>query len=85
MANNVTGYNRKKKRIPEMMPIKKWLTLLEALSFMDMSINRFQELAIREGLTISMIGKKKYYKVIELEQLIESNIVVKQAPKKYMY
>ena len=69
---------RSKKKIPEMFPVKKWLSLQEAASYMDMSENHFQNLRSKSGLTISIIGKKKYYRVSELDQLIEDNILIRK-------
>lgn len=69
---------RVKKRVAEMYPVKKWLTLAEACSFLDMSVNHFNSLALQNGLTVSIIGNKKYYKVNELEGLIEDNILIRK-------
>lgn len=70
--------SRGKKVIPQMMPIKKWLSLSEACSYMDLSINIFQDLASKNRLTISVIGAKKYFKVAELESLIEENVLIRK-------
>ena len=69
---------RIKTRIKEMMPVKKRLSLNEACSYMDMSVNHFQNLAKENGLTLSVLGAKKYYMVAELENLFEENIIIKK-------
>lgn len=68
---------RLKKGIKEMYPVKKWFTLSEACSYMDMSLNVFQEMATKNGLSLSVLGKKKYYRVEELENLIEENVIIR--------
>ena len=35
--------SRAKQTIPGMLPVKKWLTIMEACSYMDMSINHLSE------------------------------------------
>lgn len=67
---------RYKRVVKEMIPVKKWLTLPESCSYLDMSTNIFMDLVHREGLTISVIGKKKYFRVSELDYLIEENILI---------
>ena len=69
----------KKKIIPGLMPIKKWLSLSEACSYMDMSANTLKGIIAAKGLTVSVMGNKIYYKVSELEGLIESNVIIKKA------
>lgn len=66
---------RTKKVIPEMMPTKKWLSLSEACSYLDISINHFPGIARNNGLTVSFISKRSYYKVSELDALIENNAI----------
>lgn len=61
-----------------MYPVKKWLTHSEACSFLDMSVNHFNGLAFQKGLTVSIIGTKKYYRVDELNNLIEENIIIQK-------
>lgn len=69
--------SRAKKKIAEMMPVKKWLSLPETCCYMDMSAGHFEKLAMEKGLTLSMLNKKKYYKVAELDALIEDNILIR--------
>ena len=61
-----------------MMPVKKCLSLIEASCFMDMSTDTLEDVVMKNGLTISIIGRKKYYLVRELEELIESKIIIKK-------
>lgn len=73
-----------KRPIKEMMPVKKWLSLAEACAYMDLSVNIFHELMMKCDVTISTlppIGKskrsnKKYFRVSELDQIIEDNIFI---------
>ena len=67
-----------KQTMPGMLPVKKWLTIQEACSYMDMSINHLSKILDENSFTISVIGKKKYYKVTELDKLIEANIIIRQ-------
>lgn len=69
---------RTKKAIPAMIPVKKWLSLNEAAAYLDMSTDHFNDLSIIKGLTISAVGRKKYYKVSELEKMIEESVIIKQ-------
>jgi len=46
---------------------------------MDMSINHLSEIMAENNFTISVIGKRRYYKVIELDKFIESNIIIRQS------
>lgn len=73
-----TTYNRKKKVMPAMMPIKQWLSLNEAVAYMDISLNKLQDLISKNGLTVSTINAKKYYRVSELLGLIEENIIIRK-------
>lgn len=45
---------------------------------MDMSTDTLEDVVMKNGLTISIIGRKKYYLVRELEELIESKIIIKK-------
>ena len=69
---------RTKKKIPGILPVKKWLSKQEACAYMDMSINTFQAIAIQNRLSIAVIGSKKYYRLSEMEKLIEENILIQQ-------
>jgi hypothetical protein len=62
-----------------MFPEKKWLSLNEACGFLDMSVNHLQSIINKNSLTVSAVGKKKYYRVSELESLIEQNIVIESS------
>lgn len=64
----------KKPKIPEMFPVKKYLTLQESMAYMNMSRDTF--LKHTAGLTKSKIGDIWYYKVSELDRLIEDNITM---------
>jgi predicted DNA-binding transcriptional regulator AlpA len=57
---------------------KKWLVFPEALEFMGMSKNTFLKLAAEKRLTVSAIGQKKYFRVNELEKVIEDHIIINQ-------
>ena len=65
-----------KPRRPEMMPVKKWLSLQESLAYMDMSRDFFLKSTAK--LTKSKIGGVWYYKVEELDRLFEDNITMQQ-------
>jgi hypothetical protein len=58
--------------------VKKWLSLPEAMAFMDMGQTSFLKLATDSRLTVSVIGSKKYFKVAELEKVIEDHIIIHQ-------
>ena len=73
-----TVKDRSKKRIPEMMPFKKWFSVNESCAYLDMSINNFHSVAVQNNLSVSVMGAKRYYKVIELENLLERNIIINQ-------
>jgi len=66
-----------------MYPVKKWLTPDEACSFLNMSTNHFRNFAAVNGLTVSELrvsGEKgrKYYRVCEIEKLLEENILIRK-------
>ena len=67
-----------KKPIPEMYPIKQWLSQKEACSFVDMSKPFFLEFASAHRLSISTVGAKKYYKVTEIQNALKNNIIIRQ-------
>jgi hypothetical protein len=69
---------RTKKIIDAMMPVRKWLTVNEGASFMGMHENTLREVINDNELTLSIIGKKQYVKVSELEGLIEESIFRKK-------
>ena len=65
-----------KKKIPEMLPVKKWLSQQEAMSYMDMSKDTFIKVVVENRLSVSAIGAKKYYRVDQLDGLIEGGIII---------
>lgn len=67
---------RTKKPIASMMPVKQWLGKAEACAYLDMSINIFNDVSKVARLTTSVIGKKTYYKVSEINELLTLNIVI---------
>lgn len=67
---------RVKKTIASMLPVKKWLSLDEAMAYTSLSINNFDAIARIEKLTVSGIGSKRYYSVAELDNLFENNKIV---------
>lgn len=69
---------RTKKTIPAMLPEKKWLSRDEAMAFTSLSINNFDEVVRKNKLTVSAIGSKRYYRVSQLNELFENNIIVNQ-------
>jgi hypothetical protein len=66
-----THTRRTKKVIPALMPVKKALSLPEACAYMDMSINVFMAL----GLPMSVVGAKKYFRVADMDALINDNFL----------
>jgi hypothetical protein len=60
-----------KKRMPEMLPVKKWLSTKEACSYLDCGPTFLAELP----LTVSAIGKKYYYSVASIDRLLEASIL----------
>jgi hypothetical protein len=73
-----TRQSRAKHTMSAMLPVKQWLTIQEACSYMDMSINHLSDLMAQNNFTISVINKRRYYKISELKNLIESNIIIRQ-------
>jgi len=69
---------RTKKSIPAMLPTKSWLSRDEAMAFTSLSINNFDEVVRKNNLTVSAIGAKRYYKVSQLNELFENNIIINQ-------
>lgn len=67
-----------KRKNAAMLPTKQWITFQEACEFTDMWRGVFDRFAIDHQLTISAIGKKRYYKVSEIEKAIEKNIIHKK-------
>jgi len=63
-----------KKRIAEMYPVKKYLSISEACSYMDMSPETFKGL----NLSVAAINGKNYYRVAELDALFENSIIIHQ-------
>jgi hypothetical protein len=71
-----TKKRRTKKVIPAMLPVKRWLTSSESCAYLNMSLNKFTEVATKNKLTVSAIGSTKYYMVSQLDYLLESNIII---------
>lgn len=65
----------------KIIPIqKKWLIKKEAMEYIGLRRDSFDNLISKEGLTISACSQKmKWYKVQELDDLIERNIIIKKA------
>jgi len=66
-----------KKKITGLLPIKKWLSQPEAMSYLDMNKDTFLKVVTENRLSVSAIGAKKYYRVDQIEGLIEANILIK--------
>lgn len=64
----------------KLVPIqKKWLIKKEAMEYIGLARTKFDEIALKEGLTISAYSAKiKWYRVEELDSLIERNIIIKK-------
>jgi len=50
-----------KNKIPEMMPVRKWLTRQEASAYLGMSDRTFKRIALVYGLSLSQLGKGEFY------------------------
>ena len=57
------------KRTKQVMEIKQWYSVSEAMAFLDMSPNTFKKIVDENNLSVSFIGSKRYYKVNELRDL----------------
>lgn len=66
-----------KKKIPATFTVKKWLDLQEATAYTNTSVNTFSK-DVAPFVTIACLGKKKVYKVAQIDALIESNILRKR-------
>lgn len=64
-----------KKVMSEMMPVKKWLDLQEAMAYTNTSVNTFLK-DVAPFVTIAAIGKKKVYRLAQIDGLIENNILI---------
>ena len=73
-TNDKMKATRSKKTIPAFYPQKKWLTSQEACVYLNMSVGKFSEIA--KKLTTSAIGTTKYYRVSQLDSLLEKNIII---------
>jgi hypothetical protein len=69
----------KHKRANNLKPTKVWLELSEAAEYLSMCNKQFKKIAAENGFSVSAIGKKTYYKVSELNELLERNIIIKAA------
>jgi hypothetical protein len=67
-----------KKINKDLLPVKKWLSLSETLTYLDMGKDKFLEIAADNALPHSLLGVTKYYRVVELDCLFEKNITLKQ-------
>lgn len=72
-----------KKSIPGMYPVKKWLTPDEACSYLNISNRQLVDLVAKKGLTVSQLAVngakgRKYYKVSELDNLLEENVFIRK-------
>ena len=70
--------DRNKKRNTGMMPSKIWFSLVEASEWMDLSTDTFERIALANGLTISKIERKKFYKISEINEVFEKFTIVKK-------
>lgn len=73
-----TKSSRAKKRFAEMYPVKKWLSVNEACSYLDICVTNLKELVLKNGLSVHALKGKLYYKVSELDSLIEENPVIRK-------
>ncbi len=69
--------SRAKQTIPEQMPKKKWLSLTEGSSYLSMSPNHFLEIVLENELTVSVIRRRKYFNVDQLNSLFEKHVIIK--------
>ena len=67
----------KKKVIPGMLPVKKWLDIQEASAYTNLCRDTFLKY-VAPHVTISMLGPKEVYKVSQIDSYIESNILIKR-------
>lgn len=65
----------------KIIPIqKKWLIKKEAMEYLGLQRTKFDQVVLKEGLTIAAMNSKiKWYRVSELDELIERNIIIKKA------
>jgi hypothetical protein len=59
----------KKKKIPEMLPVRKWLTTSEVCAYLNCGETFLRKLLIRP----SVLEGKNYYSVAEIDTLFEAN------------
>ena len=65
----------KKKIMPEMLPVKKWLDMQEALCYTNLCRDTFLKF-VAPHVTTSMLGPKVVYRLAQIDGLIESNILI---------
>ena len=65
---------RYKKPIAAMLPVKKWLDLSEATAYTNTSIKTFNQ-DIAPLISVALLGKKKMFKVADIDALIEKNLI----------
>jgi len=54
-----------------------WIPRKEAMRKLAMSKNTFLKTAAQNGLSVSALGGKTYYRVDQLQSLFENNIIIK--------
>ena len=67
--------SKPKKKIAEMLPVKKWLDLQEATAYTNTSVSTFLK-DVAPHVTIACLGKKKVYRLAQIDNLIEENILI---------
>ena len=71
--------SKAKQIIPEMFPIKKWLSFKEACSFTDKSKDTFKAWAVKHKFNVSEAGQTTYYLVTEIDKAFEAEIFIKHS------
>ena len=64
-----------KKNIIGMLPVKKWLTIEEAMAYTACGRDKFAEVFANK-VSVSVIGRTKVYKVADIDKVIEGNILI---------
>ena len=62
---------------PGMQPIKKWLDITEAMQYTNTGRDVFMK-DIAPRISVALLGKKKVYKHLDIDKLIENNILINQ-------
>ena len=63
---------------PSMMPVKQYLTINEACEYLSVCRKTFWKIRKENSLTQYFFAGKEYFKVSELNKLIESSVIIKQ-------